>query len=169
MEKRHIVWTVSRSGNSYWGSSKYPKAIDAEASTWCGEQMSQKPSHMNIQGSVNVACKSLRSWYSWVEAACGPDTEQDPVGFLDPRGILCSYFLITGNRLHSTSGTFPALQWAGSNSLNREGRRWRDKGGAVKRNTSPALGQHSGSSSQDTHNYLWAVLQILKSPPDGRN
>ena len=163
-------WTVSRSGNSYWGSSKYPKAIVAEASTHDVGSKCLKSHHTwTFKGQSILACKSLRSWYSWVEGACGPDTEQDPVGFLDPKGILCSCFLITGNRLHSTSGTFPALQWAGSNSLNREGRRWRDKGGAVKRNTSSALGQHSGSSSRDTQNYLWAVLQILKSPPEGRN
>ena len=156
--------TVSRSGNNYWGSPKCPKAIRAEASTHdVGSQCLKSHHTRTYKGQPRSACKSLRSWCSWVEGACSwvegaCGHEQDAVGFLDTKGVLCSYFLITGNRLHSTSRTFPEFKWAGSNSLNRERRGWRDEGGVVKRNSSPALDQCSGSPSRDTHNYLWAIL-----------
>lgn len=125
--------TVSRSGNNYWGSPKCPKAIGAEAFTHdVGSQCLKSHHTWTYKGQSRLAHKSLRSWCSWVEGACGPDTEQDAVGFLDTKGVLCSYYLITGNRLHSTSRTFPEFQWAGSNSLNREKRGWEMREGLSK-------------------------------------
>ena len=84
----------------------------------------------------------------WREAGHCADTKQDPVGFLGTKACV-PHFLITGNRLHSASMTFPEFQWAVPTVANqgREGM-WRQ-----------------GRNSQETIVQPWGRVLV---PPQGR-
>ena len=108
--------------------------------------------------TVHGVAKS-RTWLSnWTELTPDHEIEQDLVGPLNIKIFLCPHFLITGNRLHSATVTFPEFPPAGSNS------RWLGKGEDAEtreeqlRNNSAALGQGPGSPSRDIHDNIFELF-----------
>ena len=95
--------------------------------------------------------------------------EQDPVRLLSTKAFLCPPFLWLGNRLHSASKNFPEFQLGRFKQLliRREG--MQDKGGAVKRNNSAALGQAPGSPQGIHTTISLSCFADTETPTSGRS
>lgn len=111
-----------------------------------------------------------QAWGNPKEGLClnnnfgGIDTEPGPCGASGHKAFLCPHFMIIGSSLHSASNLHWFPRGIFKQQLVKEGRGCKTRSETVKRNSSAALEPRSRFPiNRYTQQYLWAVLQILKS------